>query len=292
MKHNQKTGTVFVLLSAVTFSLAGILIKIIDWSPITINGVRSIFAAAVMLIYLKATRHRIRCNKTIMFAAVCNVVMNLTYVFATKITSAANAVVLQFTMPIFIIIFSVVFLKKKPQKAEIVTCITVFAGIVCFFFDGLTARGMLGNILAIISGATYAVVFMQKAVPNSDFESSALFGQLMSIVISIPFWFFESSFTFTDIWATALLGTVQMGISYVLLSVGLTSVSPITASLTSTIEPILNPVIVAIFYHEHIGTLSFIGAAAVIGSVAVYNVLKASDKEKSVQNPGKADASI
>lgn len=116
MKHNQKTGTVFVLLSAVTFSLAGILIKIIDWSPITINGVRSIFAAAVMLIYLKATRHRIRCNKTIMFAAVCNAVMNLTYVFATKITSAANAVVLQFTMPIFIIIFSVVFLKKSPKR--------------------------------------------------------------------------------------------------------------------------------------------------------------------------------
>lgn len=277
---NGKNGTLFVLLSAITFSLAGILIKIINWSPVTINGVRSIFAAIVMLIFMKATHHKIKCNKVVLAAAVSNVVMNLTYVYATKITSAANAVVLQFTMPIFIIVFSVIFLKKKPQKAEIVTCITVFAGIVCFFFDGLTAKGMLGNILAVISGATYAVIFMQKAIPNSDFESSALLGQLMSAAISIPFWFFESSVTVTDIWAVALLGTVQMGLSYVLLSIGLSSVSPVTASLTSTVEPILNPVIVAIFYGERIGPLSLAGAAMVIGSVGVYNVLKAKEVKK------------
>lgn len=281
MKNNSRSGTFFVLLSAVTFSLAGILIKIIDWSPVTINGVRSIFAAAVMFAFMKATGHKIRVNKTVIFAALCNVVMNLTYVCATKITSAANAIVLQFTMPIFIIIFSVVFLKKKPQKAEVVTCITVFAGIICFFFDGLTAKGMAGNILAIISGATYAVILMQKAIPNSDFESSAFFGQLMSVAIGVPFLFTESSFTSTDIWAVAVLGIVQMGLSYVFLSIGLRSVSPITASLTSTVEPILNPVLVAIFYHETVGWLSLFGGAVVIGSVAVYNVLKAKEGVKN-----------
>ena len=87
MKNNSRSGTFFVLLSAVTFSLAGILIKIIDWSPVTINGVRSIFAAAVMFAFMKATGHKIRVNKTVIFAALCNVVMNLTYVCATKITS-------------------------------------------------------------------------------------------------------------------------------------------------------------------------------------------------------------
>ncbi len=158
MKNNSKSGTFFVLLSAVTFSFAGILIKIIDWSPVTINGVRSIFAAAVMFIFMKAKGNKIKVNKTVIFAALCNVVMNLTYVCAIKITSAANAIVLQFTMPIFIIIFSAVFLKKKPQKAEVITCITVFAGIICFFFDGLTTKDMAGNILAIISGAAYAVI--------------------------------------------------------------------------------------------------------------------------------------
>lgn len=275
MKNNSKSGTFFVLLSAVTFSFAGILIKIIDWSPVTINGVRSIFAAAVMFIFMKAKGNKIKVNKTVIFAALCNVVMNLTYVCATKITSAANAIVLQFTMPIFIIIFSAVFLKKKPQKAEVITCITVFAGIICFFFDGLTTKGMAGNILAIISGVAYAVIFMQKEFPNSDFESSALLGQLMSVLIGIPFLFSESSFTVTDIWAVAVLGVVQMGLSYVFLSIGLRSVSPITASLISTIEPILNPVLVAVFYHETVGWMSLFGGAVVIGSVAVYNVLKA-----------------
>lgn len=281
MKNNSKSGVFFVLLSAVTFSLAGILIKIIDWSPVTINGVRSIFAAAVMFIFMKATGHKIRANKTVIFAAVCNMMMNLSYVFATKITSAANAIVLQFTMPIFIIIFSVIFLKKKPQRAEIITCVTVFAGIICFFFDGLTAKGMVGNLLAVFSGMTYAIIFMQKAIPHSDFESSAFFGQIMSAVISIPFWFAETSCTFTDIWAVVVLGVVQMGLSYVFLSVGLSTVSPITASLTSTIEPILNPVLVAIFYHETMGTLSFVGAATVISSVAVYNILKARGKPQN-----------
>ena len=154
-----------------------------------------------------------------------------------------------------------------------------------FFFNGLPAKTaavkawLLSPI--VISGATYAVILMQKAIPNSDFESSAFFGQLMSVAIGVPFLFTESSFTSTDIWAVAVLGIVQMGLSYVFLSIGLRSVSPITASLTSTVEPILNPVLVAIFYHETVGWLSLFGGAVVIGSVAVYNVLKAKEGVKN-----------
>ena len=277
-------GLVCVFLSAVFFSLAGILIKLISWSPMTINGIRSIFAALVMLVYIKKIGHRFVLNKTVFFGALCNTVMNGTFVIATKITSAANAIVLQFTMPIFIIVFTMIFFKKRPKTSETVTCLIVFSGIVCFFFDSLTRAGMLGNILAIVSGAAYAGVFMQKRIPGSDFESSAVIGQLLSVVISIPFWFQESTFTFTDAWAIVVLGVVQMGFAYILLAKGLEHVSPITASITSTIEPILNPAIVALFYGESMGMFSKLGAGIVICSVAVYNILNAKNKVGNVAN--------
>ncbi len=276
----KSSGTICVFLSAVSFSLAGILIKLISWSPITINGIRSIFGALVMLVFMKATKHKFKVNKVVILAAVCNAIMNFTYVMATKMTSAANAIVLQFTMPIFIIIFTAVFLGKRPKKVEVITCVVVFLGIICFFLDGLTSGGFLGNILAIISGATYAIVFMQKSIKNSDFESSVVISQFMSVVISIPFWFSETQFGFTNWWAVILLGTVQMGLSYVLLSAGLEKVTPITASIISTIEPILNPILVAVFCHETIGIYSFIGATIVICSVGVYNILGAKEKNK------------
>lgn len=273
--RRKNPGMLFVILSAVCFSLAGVLIKFIPWSSMTINGVRSIFASVVLLLYMKATHHKLVFNRAVLFGAVCNVLMNLTFVMATKLTTAANAIVLQFTMPIFLILFSYLFFRKTPTGAEIVTCVTVFAGIVCFFVDSLTAGGMLGNFLAMLSGAAYAVVFLLKKIPHADFESSAVVAQWISIVISVPFWFSETSFAWPNLAAVAVLGTVQLGLGYVFLSLGLNRVSPVAASLTSTIEPILNPLLVAVFYPEPMGMFSTVGAVIVLLSVGIYNIFNA-----------------
>ena len=118
-------------------------------------------------------------------------------------------------------------------------------------------------------------MFLIKKFPGGDFESSLMVSHLISIVVGIPFLMRETVFTPT-VWGYVLvLGIVQFGLSYVFLSRGLDRVSPVTASLTSTIEPILNPILVAIFCGETIGVLSIFGAVLVIGSATVYNLRQA-----------------
>lgn len=268
-------GTGYVLLSAIFFSLGGLLIKLIPWSSVTIQGARSIFSSLVIGGYMLLTGRKLVLNRSVLFGATCNMVMAFTFVAATKLTTAANAIVLQFTEPIFVILLVWMIYKKKPSKDAIITCMLVFAGILCFFFESLSAGGMLGNLLAIASGCAYAIVFLMKKFPGADFESSILLSNIFSMLIGIPSYIREANHS-TMLWGyVLLLGAVQCGLSYVFLSKGLDRVSPITASLTSTIEPILNPLLVAAFYGEHVGKMAILGALLVVGSATIYNIMKA-----------------
>ncbi len=273
--RTRNVGSIYILASAALFSLAGVLIKLISWSSLTINGTRNLLAFLIMVWYIKKMHHKIVINKVVILGAGCNLLMNLTFVMATKLTSAANAIVLQFTEPIFLILFLWFLWKHKPDKKAVLTCFLVFGGILCFFLDKISLDGQIGNILAIISGALYAFVFLIKKMKNADFESSILISQLTSFIIFIPWYFKEDTYPLKNFILVAILGIFQMGIAYVLLAKGLNMVSPIAASLTSTIEPILNPIWVAIFYGELISPIAIVGALVVIISSTAYNAFSA-----------------
>lgn len=275
-------GTVYVLLSAICFSTGGVLIKLIPWSSMTIQGIRSIFSILVVGGYMLLRRQRFVWNKTVFWGAICNTVMAFSFVAATKLTTAANAIVLQFTEPIFVILLMWFIYKKKPGKDALIACAVVFAGILCFFFESLGAGQMAGDLLAILSGFTYALVMMMKKFEGADFESSLIVSNIISVVIGIPVYFRDfSTASVADAWVfMVLLGVVQFGLSYIFLSKGLDYVSPVTASLTSTIEPILNPILVAVFYGEKIGAAAVVGAVLVVGAAAVYNVRQSIQTER------------
>ncbi|MFI3238260.1 MAG: DMT family transporter [Lachnospiraceae bacterium] len=269
-------GILCVLLSAILFSIGGLLIKMSTWSAISINGMRSLFAAAVMFLIMRKSGHKIIWNKYVFAGAVVTMIVNTTFVIATKMTSAGNAIVLQFTQPIFIILFTWLFYKKRPSKEAAITCVVVFLGIVCFFFDSITFSGMIGNMFALTSGISYALVFMMKSIKKLDFESSVMFSFVLGFIVSLPFFAQETSYSYENWILVMLLGVFQMGIPFLILGRGLKLVSPITASLTSTIEPILNPVLVAVFYHEMLGSLAILGGVIVICASTIYNVRIAS----------------
>ena len=273
-------GTIFVLLSAICFSLGGVLIKSIPWSSVTIQGIRSIFSSLVIGSFMLIRHQRFVVNKTVLLGAVFNTVMAFTFVAAMKMTTAANAIVLQFTEPIFVILLLWVLYKKKPGKDALLACVVVFSGILCFFFESLSAGGMVGNMLAIFSGLTYTLVMLMKGFKGSDFESSLLISNAISMIIGIPALLKETDYS-VEIWGfMILLGVFQFGFSYVFLSKGLDYVSPVTASLTSAIEPILNPLLVAAFCGETIGALGIVGAVLVVGASTTYNVLQAMKTER------------
>lgn len=142
-------GTVYVVLAAILFSIGGLFIKMVPWNPMAINGARCFLAFLVYFTYLKVKKHPIVFNKTVLFAAVCNFLTGYTFVVATKLTSAANAIVLQFTQPIFVILFLWLIFHNRPSKSTILTCAVAFAGMMCFFLDKLTPDGMIGNLIAV-----------------------------------------------------------------------------------------------------------------------------------------------
>ena len=162
---------------------------------------------------------------------------------------------------------------RKPHLT-LANRVVVFGGIVFFFVDGLSVGGTAGNILALCSGGAYAGVFLMNEMPNSDAICSVFWGDVISAVTGLPFLFRESDFSATPIISLLILGVFQVAVAYILLTIGLKTTPPVTASLVSGIEPVLNPILVAVFYGEKMGALALAGAAIVIGGVVGYNILK------------------
>ena len=271
----QSKGIFYVLAAAVLFSIGGLCIKVVPWSPLAINGARNLLSSIMIGIYLKVTKHKIVINPAVIFGAICMTGVTTLYTIANKLTTAANTIVLQFTAPIFVIFLMWIFFKEKPKRVDVIASAVVFVGIIFFFIDGLSSGNMLGDILAVISGVAYAGVFMMNSFEKSDSLSSIFLGQALSAVIGIWFVFGETDFGITAIGGIVALGIFQVGLAYILMSKGLDEVPAVTASLTTAIEPILNPLWVAIFYHEMISPLAFVGAVIVIVGIVGYNVWKA-----------------
>ena len=273
MSSKQK-GPLLVFLAAVFYSIGGLCIKVIPWGGMAINGGRTAIALVVIGGYLLAIRHRPRLNRWVMLGALCVCSTNILFSVANKMTTAANAIVLQFTAPIFVMLLSALFFRRRPARLDLAACAVVLGGIVLCFADSLSGGGLAGDVLALLSGLTYAGVFLMNDMPDSDAISSVFWGDVISAVVGLPFVALETDFSLVPMVSLLVLGIFQVAVAYILLTVGLKTTPAVTASLVSGIEPVLNPILVAVFYREHMGALSLAGAAVVILGVVGYNVLR------------------
>ena len=283
MSKSQK-GTLCVFAAALLYSIGGLCIKVIPWGGMAINGGRTAIALVVIGAYLLMVKHPLRLNRWVALGAVSVFGCNALFSVANKLTTAANTIVLQFTAPIFVLLISLVLFHRRPDKLDLITCAAVFGGILFFFLDSLEMGGGLGNVLALLSGLAYAGVFLLNDMPNSDAISSVFWGDVLSAVTGLPFLVKETDFSPTAITSLVVLGVFQVAVAYILLTIGLKTTPPVTASLVSGIEPVLNPVLVALFYGEVMGPLSFLGAVIVVGGVVGYNVLLTKRKGKETQD--------
>lgn len=274
----RQRGTLYVFVAALLYSIGGLCIKVIPWNGMSINGGRTAIALVVIGAYLIWRRHPLKLNRWVAIGALSVFGCNALFSMANKMTTAANAIVLQFTAPIFVLLFSILLFQKKPTRLDLVTCLLVFGGILFFFLDSLEKGNNIGNVIALLSGIAYAGVFLMNELPGGDAISSVFWGDVLSAMTGLPFLLQETEFSVTGIGSLIILGVFQVGVAYILLTEGLKTTPAVTASLVSGIEPVLNPILVAVFYHEFIGAMSFAGAVIVVGSVIGYNVLLARQK--------------
>ena len=279
----RQRGTLYVFIAAVLYSIGGLCMKFIPWSGMAVNGGRTAIAALVVGAYLVITRHRPRINRWIFLGAMCVFFAHTLFAIANKMTTATNAIVLQFTAPIFVILFSIYCFHKRPSRLDLAACAAVMGGILFFFVDKISPGEMVGNAIALLSGVAYAGVFLLREMPNSDAISSVFWGDVISAAAGLPFMLLETEFTPTAMTSLVALGVFQVAIAYILMTEGLKTTPPVTASLVSGIEPVLNPILVAVFYGEDVSLMAFIGAVIVVVSVVIYNVLLARQPKAECQ---------
>ncbi len=269
-RTHHPLSVISLVATAVLWSSGGVLIKLIDWNPLAIAGMRSAIAAALIMIVVRKPKFHfspVQIGGAISFSATV-----ICFVSATKLTTAANAILLQYTAPVYTALFAWRFLGERTSWVDWATIAVVFGGVTLFFLDDLSRGGYIGNILALLAGVAHAWLglFLRKQKDASPYES-ILLGNMLTAVIGLPF-MLGASLSILDWTGLALLGVFQLGFSYILYAYAIKRVRALDAMLIFMIEPILSPIWVFLVVGESPGRWAIVGGAVVIISVTIRSI--------------------
>ena len=275
MKHRNAIG--LLIIAGLLWSIAGVLIKSIPWPPLAIAGLRSGIAGVVILFYVK--KPRFTWNKYQLLAAVAYAATVTLFVIANKLTTAGNAILLQYTAPVYVALLSFSFLRERSTMIDWLTIGVMLLGLVLFFLDELTFSGHLGNICGVTAGIFFGMftILLRKQKDASPAESIIL-GNALTFLICLPV--ILNGFT-ADKQSVVLiftLGVVQLGIPYILFAIAIKYVSALDAIIYPSIEPIINPLLVYLIIGETMGPYSLIGGLLVLGGVLVRAIIQKTNK--------------
>ncbi len=252
-----------LIVAALMWSVGGLFIKLVELSPLAITGTRSLAAAGVFLIYLQKVKWY--WNKYFIIGVISYASMMVLYVTSIRLTTAANAIFLEFTAPVYVVVLSYFILNERVTLFDILSIIVIFCGMGLFFFDELTFEGFWGNILATIAGVCLGIVTVMLRKEKDSAFDMVFFGNLLTAILCLPFMFSGFNETVAVDWLIIFgLGVVQLGLPYILYTLALRYVHAIDAILVSMIEPILNPIWVFLFVGERIGEWAVYGGALVL----------------------------
>lgn len=279
----KRKAMLLMALCAVMWSIGGIFIKLISWNPLLIAGARSLIAAAVLAVYMMRQKIPVRSCRYSWGAGIGLSMSCICFVIANKLTTAANAVVLQYTAPIFVLLMTSLMFRQKLKKQEIFVVACSMAGIVLFFFDQLSPGNILGNFTGILSGIFLALMFVMvgRGRQNDSIRMSGiLFAHCMTAAVGLPVGLvYTASFTGMELFYILILGIFQLGIPYVLYAAASKDCPPLACSLIGMLEPLFNPVWVAIFVGEMPGSFALAGAAVIIAAVTWWCISESRQNE-------------
>ena len=271
LSEHQK-GILAVMTAALLWSTGGLLIKLITLDAMQISFFRCFIAAIVFAIVFK--KNILKINFFTFLNALFYSAVLIFFVLATKKTTAANAIFLQSTAPIYVLIFEPLINKTNYERINIVTIIICFLGMLLFFTGKLSAGDLEGNIYALLAGVAFAAFFLGMRKNGHKFHYNSIFyGNLFVAVICIPFVTSLHSLSFSNLWMVAFLGIFQIALAYTFFSKGLRRILAIEASLISLVEPVLNPVWVFIGYGEVPSVMAILGGVIIIAAITVRTLI-------------------
>lgn len=286
--NQHRRSVLLIVLAAVLWSTGGVLIKATSLDAFQTSMWRSLFAS--LAIAILARPKKILMDSTTLVASLAYAATLILFVLGTKLTTAANAILLQYTAPIYILVLAHIVLNEKMTRIGVVTVVLCIMGMVIFFLDKLSPEGMVGNLAALSSGIAFAVmtVFLRKN-KGGEPVSAILFGNIWIViscaVISLVRNSLLNAFALSseDALMTGFLGVFQIALPYVLFVHAIKQIPALEASLLSMLEPILNPIWVMLFVGEFPSVNAVIGGSVIIGAVALQHMVAARQTEQRMK---------
>jgi drug/metabolite transporter (DMT)-like permease len=267
----RRRALLFLLAASLLWSLGGALIKSVPMSGLAVAGGRCLFSAIFFLLFLRRLPLRVSAGQWAAAAAFAATMIS--FVLATKMTTAANAILLQYTAPVFVAVLAPRMLGERARWFDWAAIGATMVGMALFFCDQVSFEGMAGNLTAILSGLFFALVPMLLRRMQGDRQVCILLGSLLTFLVCLPSFALEvGSATGRDWLYLALLGLFQIGLAYALFAAAMSQVSAIEAVLVPLLEPILNPLWVFLLLGERPGRFALLGGAIVLAAVALRSV--------------------
>ena len=275
---SRRKAVILLVFAAVLWSTSGVFVKGLDWQPLSILAGRGIFTSILFLLYMRRLPKKV--TRWTLLAAGGSMATQFLFVTSTKLTTAANSIFLQYTAPIYVVVLAYLLLREKPLRSDLIAMGIIFIGLLLFFGDQLSPDGFYGNILAVLSGMTSAIMMVSfRAQKNSSPEDSVLIASLVIAIFGFPS-VLKESWTISSWSVLAYLGIFQIGVAFIFFTKGIKHIPALEANLIGTLEPILNPVWVFLFLGERMGKSALLGGLVVLMGVIVSAVGSArTDKE-------------
>jgi len=261
-------GRLLIVGAAFLWSLAGVFIKFLDLPALTIVFYRSLFAALVFTPFLRRKDWRI--DRPILISVTSYTAAISAFVSANKLTTAANAIVLQYTAPFFVFLFSGLVLREKISRLNGFTLAASMFGVAVIFLGSAGEPEMAGVLLALLSGVLFAVYMVN--LRSTQAVSPVYLTLINNVVCALLLLLVVKSqlgLTSTQLGIVAVMGAVQLGLPYFLFSKGLQTVPLQEASLIALIEPVLNPLWVALTVGEIPSFATLAGGGLIVLALAV-----------------------
>lgn len=275
----HRKGLIYISFTAFLWSTSGFFIKYLSIGAFQISFFRSGIAAITILTIslLRRKKFRFEFDTVSNFASVFYAGILILFVIATKMTTAANAIFLQFTAPIYLVVLEPLFLKTKFESRNIITILICIAGMVLFFFGKLEIGSIYGNLIAICSGicfAMFSLLIKYKKVKHKSENtiSSAITGNALVAVIAFIIIFPNLSLSLNETLCLLYMGSIQIGISYMIFNEGIKYVSATESMIIATLEAIFNPIWVFIGIGETPSIYSIFGGVIIFGAIMWRNL--------------------
>ncbi|HEY3053065.1 MAG TPA: DMT family transporter [Thermoanaerobaculia bacterium] len=276
--QDRRRGILLIVTAAILWSSGGIGIKAISDPPLKVTFYRSLFAAIALFILFGRDiwgRRRWKSTGVFVFAIISYGACLTSFVVATKWTTAANAIFLQYAGVVWVLLFSPIVTHEPMRIRDAIAIAVAIGGMALFFVGRLETRGMSGNLMALVSSVFFAALILCLRRENQAAESAITWGNLALAVALLPFVRNDLALTARSFVVLLFLGLFQIGLPYVLFVRGLKHVTATQASLTGMLEPIANPVWVLLFLGERPSAFAIAGAAVVLCAIAWHTMTAA-----------------